>query len=75
MPKGEGLGTGGTQKEGSFNDPGHLVPIGSLKELVLSRFPEGHPLRDVILAERDYLAPGEFLAKMEIWGVLLRRRP
>jgi hypothetical protein len=45
-----------------------------LKDLVLARFPEDHPLRAVILAEKDVLTPVEFLAKMEVWVVLLNRR-
>ncbi len=45
-----------------------------LKELVLARFPEDHPLRQVILAEKDLLTQSEFLAKMEVWAVLLIHR-
>ena len=51
-----------------------FVSIRSLKDLVLARFPEGHPLREVILAERDALSPSEFLAKLEVWTILLSRR-
>jgi hypothetical protein len=50
------------------------VSIRGLKDLVLAHFPEGHPLREVILAERDRLTPAEFLAKMEVWVVLLSCR-
>jgi len=50
------------------------LSIRGLKELVLAQFPEGHPLREVILAEKDRLTPAEFLAKMEVWVVLLSRR-
>jgi len=45
-----------------------------LKDLVVSAFPEDHPLRTVILAEKDELPPSEFVAKMEVWLVLLNRR-
>jgi len=50
------------------------LSIRSLKDLVMSRFPEEHPLRAVILAERDLLSPQEFVVKLEIWSVLLNRR-
>ena len=51
-----------------------LVSTERLKQLVLARFPETHPLREVILAERDVLTFEELLAKMEVWLVLLNRR-
>jgi hypothetical protein len=50
------------------------LSIRALKEFVFAQFPEGHPLREVVLAERDRLTPAEFLAKMEVWIVLLSRR-
>ncbi len=50
------------------------VSIGGLKELVLARFPEDHPLRDVILAERDNMTGPEVVAKLETWLLLLSRR-
>ncbi len=50
------------------------VSIRDLKDLVVGRFPEDHPLRAVILAEKETLTPAEFLAKMEVWVVLLSRR-
>ncbi len=50
------------------------LSIRGLKDLVLAQFPEAHPLREVILAEKDRLTPAEFLAKMEVWVVLLSRR-
>lgn len=49
------------------------IGIRPLKDLVVSAFPESHPLRTVILAEKDALAPLEFLAKMDVWFVLLNR--
>jgi hypothetical protein len=53
---------------------GSALSIRDLKDLVLARFPEDHPLRAVILAEKDVLTPAELLAKMEVWAVLLNRR-
>jgi hypothetical protein len=53
---------------------GKALSIRSLKDFVIARFPEDHPLRAVILAERDVLTPAEFLAKMVVWTVLLSRR-
>ena len=50
------------------------VSIRGLKDLVIARFPEGHPLRDVILAEKDILTRGELIAKLETWLVLINRR-
>ena len=50
------------------------VSIRGLKDLVIARFPEGHPLRDVILAERDTLTRGELIAKLETWLVLFSRK-
>ena len=54
--------------------PAADIGIRPLKELVLSAFPEDHPLRTVILAEKDDLPPSEFLAKLNVWLVLLNRR-
>jgi len=51
-----------------------FVSIRPLKDLVLAHFPEGHPLREVILAERDALSPNEFVAKLETWAFLLNRK-
>ncbi len=49
---------------------GRLLSIRPLKEFARARLPANHPLREVILAERDFLTPVEFLAKAEIWQVL-----
>ncbi len=51
-----------------------FVSTEGLKQLVLARFPEDHPLREVILAERDVLTSEELLAKMPVWLVLLNRK-
>jgi len=50
------------------------VRIEDLKEFVRARFPADYPLREVLQAEKDVLGPEEFLAKMEVWAVLLNRR-
>ncbi len=72
MPRRGALHTSVATEDGPAASSIRLLPVGSLKELVLSRFPEGHPLRDVILSEKDHLTPQEFLSKMDIWAVLLR---
>jgi len=59
------------EKRASAHRP---VSTEGLRQLVLARFPEDHPLRDVILAEKDVLTSDEFLAKMPVWLVLLNRR-
>jgi len=51
-----------------------FVSIRPLKDLVLGQFPEGHPLREVILAERDTLTRDELVAKLETWLVLFSRK-
>ena len=47
------------------------IALRPLKELVRSAFPVEHPLRAVILAEKDIVTPLEFLSKMEIWTTLV----
>jgi len=61
----------GATSEGDTTDG--FVSIRRLKQLVLSRCTEDDPLRAVVLAEKDQLTPAEFLAKMEVWCVLLNR--
>ncbi len=51
-----------------------LLSTEGLKQLVLARFREDHPLREVILAERDVLTSEELLAKMPVWLTLLNRK-
>lgn len=51
-----------------------MISVRPLKELVLSKFPDDHPLREVILAEKDHIAAEEFVVKMEVWAVLVSRR-
>jgi hypothetical protein len=48
------------------------INIQPLKTLVLEKFPPNHPLRFVLLAERDVLEAREFLAKLETWLNLLK---
>ena len=51
-----------------------LFSIRPLKDLVLARFSEGDPVREVILAERDVLTREELIAKLETWLVLLSQK-
>ena len=37
------------------------------KDLAVSRIPQDHPLREVILAEKDEIEVEEFLLKLEVW--------
>jgi len=46
------------------------LSLAGLKEFALT-LPERSPLRAVLLGERDTLTPEEFLAKSEVWTVLL----
>ena len=46
------------------------ISIKPMKDLVLSQFPPKHPLRDVILAEKDTMTRDELTAKMEVWVIL-----
>lgn len=48
------------------------VDIRTLKEFAFQRLPDC-ALRDVLLAEQDFLNVDEFLTKMEIYLKLLRR--
>jgi hypothetical protein len=50
------------------------VSIRGLKNFVLREMLEDHALRSVILAEKDELQVAEFIAKLEIWSVLLSLR-
>lgn len=50
------------------------VHTDALKDLVRSKFPVDHPLRDAILAEKDVLTSEELLSKLEVWAILLSRR-
>ena len=45
-----------------------------VKLFALEKLPANSPLRTVLLAEKDDLATNEFLAKLQIFLVLLRSR-
>jgi len=47
------------------------VNIRSLKAFVV-QLPKNHPLRNVLLLERDTLTASEFIAKLETWQALLK---
>ncbi len=68
---GEGRDPAGTFRRADTSDG--FLSIRDLKKLVLARCGEDDPLRAVILAEKDILTPAEFVAKMEVWVVLLNR--
>jgi len=48
-------------------NPGNLICIRKLKDIALAKGPHDHPLRTVLLAERDCLTREEFKAKLETW--------
>ncbi len=47
------------------------VSTEGLRRFVLEKLPEKSVLREVILSEKEELTPEEFIAKMEVWLVLL----
>jgi len=49
------------------------VSVRSIKFFARERLPCGCALQDVLLAERDELPADEFLNKLEIWLLLLKR--
>jgi hypothetical protein len=48
-----------------------LLDIRQLKAFV-AKLPRGHPLRELLLLERDWLTASEFLAKAETWMTLVK---
>jgi hypothetical protein len=50
-----------------------LIPMRMLKELAMTKIPQDHPIRDVFLNEKDFLTEEEFLAKLNIWGTLIKQ--
>lgn len=48
--------------------------ISSLKQFALENLRERSVLREVLLSEKDEMLPVEFIAKMQTWLFLLRRR-
>jgi hypothetical protein len=47
------------------------VCIRALKEYVVARLPQGHPLRVVVLSAPDLMQAETFLVRLEDWLVLL----
>lgn len=45
-----------------------------IKSFVSSHLPTDHPLRHVVMAEKEKLTGEEFLAKMDVWLVLIEQR-
>ena len=54
-----------------MNVSGKQVNIRLLKAFAV-QLPRNHPLRNVLLLERDVLTVSEFMAKMETWQALLK---
>jgi hypothetical protein len=55
----------------TLRDSPQSVSTKGIKAFVSSHLPSNHPLRQVVLAEKEKLMCEEFLAKMEVWLVLL----
>jgi hypothetical protein len=51
-----------------------IVNLRSLKQFATENLRENSVLREVLFAEKDEMSPTEFLAKMQTWLFLLRRR-
>ena len=49
------------------------VNVSPLRSFALKNLPPTSPLRDVLLNEREELTSQEFLAKLDIWLLLLRK--
>ena len=73
-------GVTGTREKG--NNYKRSIPLGPrtshlsmrpLKNFAKKNLPETSPLREIILAEKDYLTPEEFRAKVPIWRCLVKR--
>lgn len=50
-----------------------MIDIRPLKQLCRQELPTGSLLRMSIEAERDYLLPEEYFAKLKVWLVMLDR--
>lgn len=50
------------------------VDISSLKQFAAEKLPDS-PLRDLILLEKDKMAPEEYVIKVDVWLKLLRKIP
>lgn len=53
-----------------MKDSEKMVSIRLLKAFAV-QLPKNHPLKNVLLQERDTLTASEFIAKMETWQALL----
>jgi len=51
------------------------VNIKRLKTFVFENFPQGAPVRELLLMEDDELAAADFLLKLEVWLRLLKMEP
>ena len=47
------------------------ICIRKIKDIALSNLPATHPLRTILLAEKEYITIDEFRAKLDIWLNLL----
>jgi hypothetical protein len=63
-----------TKGNSTLRDSPQSVSTKGIKAFVSSHFPSDHPLRQVILAEKEKLTGEEFLAKMDVWLVLLNHK-
>ena len=61
-----------TERPGKESRNEHVIDIRPLKVLV-AELPKGIPIKDLVLAENDFLTDSEFLAKMKCWLIMLRR--
>jgi hypothetical protein len=50
-----------------------MINIRKLKEFAFEKLPKDHPLRDVLLMEKDELTTEEFLIKFGVWSKLLKK--
>jgi len=48
-----------------------MIDIRRLKRFAVENLPSYSPLRIVLLSERNQLTPMDFLAKMDVWMMLL----
>jgi hypothetical protein len=51
-----------------------IISIGQLKRFAAENFRVNSVLRELLLAEPDNMSPVEFVAKMQTWLFLLRRK-
>jgi hypothetical protein len=67
-----GWGSSQNTKQGNarMKDSEKMVSIRLLKAFAV-QLPKNHPLKNVLLQERDTLTASEFIAKMETWQALL----